>query len=218
MRPQPDADTTYLYLIRHGATTANERQPPILQGKGIDLPLSSTGERQVSALGRFLHDFPIKRIYTSTLLRAQQTARAIAQHHDEKLEIDILAGLVECDVGQWEGLDWTTIETNHPEPCRLFLENPAENPYLGGESYGDVYRRVRPILHDLLEKHRGESIAVVAHNVVNRVYLSGLIGLDISRAKDMRQQNACVNLITHSKHGTHVTTLNSVFHLDEPPI
>jgi broad specificity phosphatase PhoE len=205
-----------LYLVRHGATSANERQPPILQGNGIDLPLSATGERQAAALGRFLRDFPLAQVYCSTMLRACQTAAAVAEPHG--LVVQKLPGLVECSVGEWEGLDWETIRRKHPEPCARFLDNPAEFPYLGGESYGNVYRRTQPVLHDLLERHRGESIIVVAHNVVNRVYLAALLGVELRRAKELKQQNACINLISHTAHATALVTMNAIFHLDEFPL
>ena len=126
--------------------------------------------------------------------------------------------LVECCVGMWEDWDWETIQDRNPEEARLFLENPADNPYFGGESHGDTLRRVRPIFDELLEKHRGESIAIVAHNVVNRVYLASLLGLELRRAKELRQQNACLNLITHDERSTSLVTMNSVFHLSEPPL
>ena len=32
----PEADETLLYLVRHGATPANEQRPYVLQGHGID--------------------------------------------------------------------------------------------------------------------------------------------------------------------------------------
>jgi hypothetical protein len=34
----------------------------------------------------------------------------------------------------------------------------------------------------------------------------------------LRQQNACVNLISHNAHGTTLVTMNAVFHLDEFPL
>jgi broad specificity phosphatase PhoE len=58
----------------------------------------------------------------------------------------------------------------------------------------------------------------VAHNIVNRVYLADLLGIELRRAKDLRQQNACVNLISSDDHLTQVVTMNSVFHLSEPPL
>ncbi|MBI3865414.1 MAG: histidine phosphatase family protein, partial [Planctomycetia bacterium] len=150
-------DVTWLYLIRHGATEANERVPYILQGNGIDLPLSAAGEKQADAVAGFLPQFPIRHVYSSGMLRARQTAGKIARRLN--LDSAVVPELHECDVGQWEGLDWGTIRERHPREHALFVENPAENPYLGGESYGDVLKRVRPVLERLLSAHAGESIA-----------------------------------------------------------
>src|SRR4051812_5211568 len=158
MRIAPQTDTTHLYLVRHGATPANEQRPYILQGRGIDLPLSETGEKQVQALGRFLSDFPLTHVYCSVLRRARQTAEAIAAPHG--LPAHAIESLCECHVGLWEGMDWETIRREHRAPCDLFHENPAEHPYLGGESYADVHRRVQPVIQELLERHAGESIAI----------------------------------------------------------
>lgn len=209
---QPTPDSTILLLVRHGATTANEQKPYILQGSSIDLPLSPNGEKQAAAVAKFLSTYPVKRVYCSTMLRARQTAGQIAGHH--QLEIKPLEGIQECAVGQWEGMDWESIKAKYPEECHRFLSNPAENAYLGGESYGDVRNRVVPIFDQLLEKHQGELIVVVAHNVVNRVYVSDLMKLDLKLAKDLHQANCCVNLIQRSPAGTHLISMNSIFHLD----
>lgn len=216
MRTAPPSGTTFLYLVRHGATPPNEQRPYILQGSGIDLGLSANGQRQAAEVAQFLSDFPLDHVYCSPMIRAKETASAIARPHGK--EIQLIDCLVECCVGHWEGLDWETIKQRHPDECRLFLENPAENPYFGGESYTDTLHRVQPIFQELLEKHRGESIVVVAHNVVNRVYLASLLGVELRRAKELRQQNACVNLIAHDDHMTSVITMNSVFHLSERPL
>ena len=46
----PEAHETLLYLVRHGATPANEQRPYVLQGHGIDTSLSDTGRRQAEAV------------------------------------------------------------------------------------------------------------------------------------------------------------------------
>src|SRR5262249_52537858 len=78
MPSHADTDETWLYLVRHGATEANERTPYILQGNSIDLPLSGTGQKQAQAVAAFLHPFKIRRVYSSAMIRARQTAEAIA--------------------------------------------------------------------------------------------------------------------------------------------
>ena len=214
MTDSPAPATTMLYLVRHGATDANEQRPYILQGRTLDGSLSSRGRQQAEAVSRFLKRFELSRIYCSRMRRAIETARSIAEPHD--VEIETIDELVECHVGCWEGMDWDSIMREFPDEYSAFMENPAENPYLDGESYGDVLDRTQPAIQQILERHPGESIAIVAHNVVNRVYLSRLLGLELHKAKDIRQSNCGVNVIRYRDGVTELMTLNADFHLTEP--
>lgn len=213
MASTADSSETHLYLVRHGATEANERVPYILQGSGIDLPLSPRGRDQAAALARFFSGRSINRIYSSSMLRARETAGAIADALGH--EPAILGDLEECHVGQWEGLDWETIRRDFPVEHRRFLDDPARNPYLGGESYGDVFRRVRPVIDRLLDAHAGQQVVVVAHNVVNRVLAAHLLGLETRQAQSLHQGNGCINLIRRRAGKTELLTYNALFHLSD---
>jgi broad specificity phosphatase PhoE len=149
------------------------------------------------------------------MVRARQTAEAIAT--ELSVAAELAPDLQECDVGAWEGLDWETIRRRYPEEHARFIANPADVPYLGGESYGDVLRRARPAIERLLEANAGESIAVVAHNVVNRTLLANLIGLDLRLAPRIAQGNGCVNLIHRRAGRIELVTLNSLFHIGAIP-
>jgi broad specificity phosphatase PhoE len=208
-----DADTTWLYLIRHGATAANERRPYILQGRGLNGSLSERGRRQAAAVSQLLSTVALDAVYASPLLRATETARAIAQTRG--LAVATREELTECDVGAWEGMDWDSIKQAHPEAYRAFHDDPATAPYLGGETYRDVQSRVLPAIKHLLEQHAGHRIAAVAHNVVNRAYLASLLGIDLRRAKDLQQANGGVNVIRRRGEVTELVTLNAQFHLAE---
>ncbi len=212
MKQPPASDTTRLLLIRHGATDANEQRPYVLQGRGVNTGLSLTGRHQAERVGEFLNSFAIDHVYASPLTRAVETATAIAGHH--QLAVKQVEEIVECDVGQWEGMDWDSIMQLHPEAYANFMDNPAEHAYLGGESYRDVLDRVRPAIARLLNQHSGETIVVVAHNVVNRVYLAELMGLELRKAKGIRQTNTGVNIVRHRDGETELLTLNATFHLD----
>src|SRR4051794_38430429 len=166
---------TTLYLIRHGATEANLATPPRLQGRRHNPPLARLGVRQAEATRDFLAIRPVDHVYTSPLLRAAQTAGIVAAPH--RLTAVELEALTECEVGLWEGLDWQTIRYLDADGYRRFQANPAKFGYPGGESFADVYARVQPAIDGLLEKHEGQSILVVAHHIVNRTYLAGLLGM-----------------------------------------
>ena len=207
-----DERVTYLILVRHGATTANEQRPYILQGDAIDLNLSETGRRQAKAVGEFLAKYPLAAVHASTMKRAIETAEAIAGHHE--LEVETHPELKEADVGSWEGLDWGTIMERYPEEHARFFEDPAVHPYLGGESYNDVHARASVKLDELIDRYRGKAFAVVAHNVVNRSLLAPLLGIDMRLAKEIAQANTGVNILKNDGGRTKVVTLNSFFHLE----
>src|SRR5438067_13118826 len=123
---------TTLYLIRHAATAANLATPARLQGRRSDPPLVPAGVRQAEATRDLLAAQPIHACYCSPLRRAVQTAEIIAAPH--RLTPAPLADLTECDVGDWEGLDWGTVRDRDPDTYRRYMADPAAVPYPGGES------------------------------------------------------------------------------------
>jgi len=209
--PLPCPADTLLLLLRHGATDNNVAHPPRLQGSGSNLPLSATGIEQASRAAELLRGRPIVAIYSSPLLRAQQTAERIGAAL--ALPVELIDALTEADVGQWEGRDWGEIEQNEPEAFRRFVNDPATWPYAGGESFGQVQTRVLPVISQLLEQHAGQSFVVVSHNVVNRCILADLMGLALAQARTIPQENCGVNLIRRRDGKTTLVTLNSAFHL-----
>ena len=207
----PRDKRTTLYLIRHGATASNEQTPPILQGSAVDSPLSELGQQQARATARLLASLRLDGVYSSPMARAVSTAKAIAASHD--LAVSTVEDLHEIDVGQWEGLDWGTISEQTPEAYRQFMEDSATHGYLGGESYQDVLDRVLPPIKRLISKFEGRTIAVVAHKAVNRSLLANILGLKMCRAKDLPQDNCCVNRIVARRGELKLDTMNSALHL-----
>jgi broad specificity phosphatase PhoE len=210
MHSPPD-DTTTLYLIRHGATEANLARPARIQGRRHNPPLARVGVRQAEATRDFLAARRLDRCYCSPLLRAVQTAAIVAAPHG--LSPEPLDVLTECDVGRWEGLDWQTVRYLDAEDHERFHADPAAFGYPGGESFGDVHSRVAPAFAEMLERHAGESILVVAHHVVNRTYLAGLLGLGPGRAKQVSLDNCGISVVLREGGKTRVGTLNAAFHL-----
>jgi broad specificity phosphatase PhoE len=202
---------TYLYLIRHGATEANLARPPRLQGRRHDPPLARLGVRQAEATRDFLAGRPLDVCYSSPLLRAVQTAAIVAAPHG--LSPQPYPELTECDVGRWEGLDWQTIRYLDAEAHRHFMADPGQYPYPGGESFGDVHRRAAPALEELLTRHAGGSILVVAHHIVNRTYLAGLLGLGPGQARQVTLENCGISVVVREGNDTRLCTLNAAFHL-----
>ncbi len=202
---------TVLYLIRHGATDANLARPARLQGRRLNGPLARLGIRQAEATRDFLAIRPIDHCYCSPLLRAVQTAAIVASPHG--LTPNAIEDLTECDLGQWEGLDWQTIRAHDPESYQCFHANPARFGYPGGESFASVHARTAPVLEELLLRHAGEALLVVAHHVVNRTYLASLLGLPPAQAPQVKLDNCGISVVVREAEQTTVATLNAAFHL-----
>lgn len=206
------SESAMMYLIRHGATAQNEQRPVILQGHGINGPLSERGEQQAREVADFMASRPLVAVYASPMLRAQQTAQAIAECHG--LPLRTLADLHEVNVGQWEGKSWPEIMHSERDAYDRFVADPTY-PYRGGESLQNVLDRVESQFQLLLEQHAGESFAVVAHSIVNRVYLASLLYGNLLRARELKQMNCCVNLIRNREGQTELITMNNVLHLSQ---
>lgn len=74
-----------LILIRHGQSLWN--QANLFTG-WVDVPLSDRGRKEAIHAGQLLADQPIDLVFTSTLIRAQQTAMLILnEHHSQTTPI-----------------------------------------------------------------------------------------------------------------------------------
>jgi len=205
-------NTCFMFLVRHGATALNRANPPLLQGRRRDHELSKEGLWQARKTSKLLSDFKINKVYSSPLLRARQTADEIAKPY--QLDVQIVEDLVEVDVGNWEGKSWADIERSTPEAYQAFMSDASVAPYHGGENLLTVKRRAVPALESLMAENVGQRIAVVAHNVVNRCYLTKLLGLPLRQYRSVPQDNCGLN-VTRYRNGTvKLLVVNAILHLD----
>jgi probable phosphoglycerate mutase len=90
-----------LTLVRHGQTAANAQN--LLQGH-VNHPLDEVGFAQVSLLGGALQKIaPVSRVISSPLLRAQQTAQAIAKGLSQHIEVETDPRWIELNYGDFDG-------------------------------------------------------------------------------------------------------------------
>lgn len=211
MPPCPAPDTCWLYLVRHGATANNRARPPRIQGRRTDPGLSEQGHEQARQTGRALAAQPLSAVYSSPLLRARQTARAIARPRG--LSVELIEDLIEVDVGQWEGRSWEEIERTDPEAYQLFTADPGVHPYRGGENLGTIQARVVPAISRLMAENLGRLIVAAGHNCVNRAYLAHLLGMPLAKYRSIPQDNCGLNLLRYRDGRTKLVTLNAVDHL-----
>ena len=143
-----------IVLARHGEA---EYESPLLNDHGGSLTV--TGRAQARALGERLRDERVAHVYTSSLARAVQTGELAAAVLG--VEVTVREGLHEFGAGDARG---RTFEDALFGPVfEGWLGGDAETRVPGGESGAEIARRVVDVLDDLADRHRGETLLVVAH-------------------------------------------------------
>jgi probable phosphoglycerate mutase len=145
---------TTLILARHGETDWN--RDGRFQGHA-DPPLNDRGREQARSLADALADERLDAIYSSDLLRAHETAIAVAVQ--KGLDVIVDSDLRERDVGEWSGLTLPEIEERFPEQLRRFREEGASV----GESREALARRVVAAARRIADAHPGGRVLVVTH-------------------------------------------------------
>lgn len=127
-----------LLLVRHGESEGNAAG--VLLG-ATDSPLTDRGRAQVAVLADALGASTFKRVITSPLSRAWETASALAG--DVPVEVD--RRWIEVDYGKFEG------EPLGSMPAEVWRRWRADSSYKppGGESLDEVGTRVRAACNEL---------------------------------------------------------------------
>jgi alpha-ribazole phosphatase len=184
---------TKLYLIRHGEIEGAETK----RYKGhIDVPMSDNGENQIRAMSDYLAQNGgegIKALYTSDLSRAVKSAEIIAEPIG--LKPVIVEGLKERNFGKWEGKSYDEVAAQYPGAFKAWANSPLEFSPKEGESTVDLRARVLDAFNPIIEKHKEEDIAVVAHGGTNRVIICELLGIPLENILMIGQDFAAMNLI-----------------------
>ncbi|MBS3937281.1 MAG: histidine phosphatase family protein [Peptococcaceae bacterium] len=203
-----------ILVVRHGETDHNKNN--ILQGH-LDIPLNETGIRQAEQLSTWLEKrFVIDHIYSSPLARALRTAEIVAAKQNGPLTT--LEGLMEIDVGEWQGLTNEQCKSLDPDVCQQLREDGLYTRRPGGESYWDLYQRTSAILEALVRDHFGGTICLVTHGGCVRTMIAHAMGASpavFAFNSGLMVGNTSLSLIEylHSSERWQVKTVNATCHL-----
>jgi broad specificity phosphatase PhoE len=169
-----------VYLIRHGETEGT------VAGRllgSTDLPLTAKGMSQVRRVAELLPSRVMAQgtgtwCVASPLLRAQQTAEAIAGHFGLPVSTD--PDLREMDFGAWEGLTAAEVEERFPGEQAQWASPTDESAFPGGERLREFDQRIARVLGRILG-HEAEVVLVFAHGGAIRALACGLLGLGRDR-------------------------------------
>ena len=203
--------TTTLYLVRHGETDYN--RAAIMQGRRVNSTLNATGRMQAEALAHRLAALPLDAIYTSTLLRARQTARAVAevQPHVRMVE------LTDLEEMSWGIHDGSAPGQGIAEAYGRWRTGDYAHAVEEGESILDVQVRAIRAIETILAQEEGRTVLVVTHGRFLRVLLATLLEeYGLARMDDLHHANTGVNQLIFDGNRFKALRLNCTLHLDAP--
>ncbi len=153
-----------IWFIRHGESELNLPGPKVAPDDGVSYPLTRKGVEQARALVASLQGVPITKIYSSTRLRAIQTADALA--FDRTLTVSLAPEAVEINFGP----PAATPEEGRAMIAELvdkwLVQKDLEAHATGGESLAEVQRRFLPFVREVMNRHALDSgvVVIVAHS------------------------------------------------------
>lgn len=215
-RPPPLAETVRLlrlHVVRHGETEANATG--VIQGDFVDGPLNALGMRQAASLGGHFRKHPPRLILTSPLLRARQTAQAIADATDAPLVV--LRGLREISWGDYNGRPNVGQTKEAMEAIlRAWDQGDLTKRAPAGETPHDAWARAKADLAPHLDGAEGD-VALVGHGRINKILLSGLVHGTPARMEDFPQSNAAITILQRESDAWRTLARNLKDHLGDVP-
>lgn len=201
-----------LLLVRHGESEWNAAGR--LQGQA-DPPLSELGRHQAARMAARLVDEPIDAIVASDLVRASDTARALA----DAVSMPVLprSDLREVDLGSWTGVSRSEIEASDPEAWRRWRIEGVEG-WEGGERYADAMERVAAAVRSIAADWDGRTVVAVTHGGCIRLATCHLLGMPADQfGRIMSIGNASITEFLVEPDGRgRIVRLNDTAHLLAP--
>jgi probable phosphoglycerate mutase len=150
-----------LYLLRHGESVANKTHT--FASRKLDLPLTEFGFKQVRQIAEPMQKIGFTKIYTSPLIRAQQTAEIIGKSCG--LKPIVIEALREVDVGILDGKCIEQYDRQKIYDEVISKWNIGQNwiGFQDGESLKDVKNRIDNFLSYV--DHANQKVLVIGHGL-----------------------------------------------------
>lgn len=201
-----------LLLIRHGENDFTKKSR--LAGHTPGVHLNEKGQQQAQALGEALKDAPIQALYASPLERAMETAAPIARARG--LEIQVEAGLIETDIGKWQGRSLKSLQ--RVKHWKVVQHAPSRAQFPEGETFYGCQARIVAALDAISRKYKAQDIvACVFHSDPIKLAVAHYLGLPLDHFQRLGCDTGSVTALHVHEMGAYLLKLNQRPPLDFLP-
>lgn len=209
--PRARGDGVRVVLVRHGQTAWNVGAGEERFRGRTDLPLDDAGLVQAQAVARRLEGEPLAALYASPLLRTRQTIAPLADKLGQ--EVQPHDGLLDVNYGRFQGLTHSEAAAAFSKQYALWRTFPSQVRFPDGEGLGDVQARLLAFMDELAERHHGQTVVLVGHQIVNKVLACTFLGLDLDQIGRIRQATAAFNVFQRVNGIWQILGFNDTCHL-----
>lgn len=158
-----------IFFIRHGETTGDIENR---YGGNYDDHLSDKGQEQSKTLAGVLKGKGIEIIFSSSLIRAQETSQAVSYETGCKVVVE--PNLKERNqYGILTGMKKEEAKEKYPRQAELLKDRL--NTIEGAESYEDFSKRITLAFEKIIGNKKYKSIAMVSHGGPVRVLFRDIL-------------------------------------------
>ncbi|MDB5108921.1 MAG: Phosphoglycerate mutase [Mucilaginibacter sp.] len=176
-----------VFLLRHGETPYNADGNRYC-GR-TDASLTSKGVKQAVKVYHQLKDEKFDAVYSSPLRRACFTAQIATG--SQQVQTD--ERITEVYFGNWEGKTKEEFIDEDKSLWDAWIHDPGNTKAGGtGETGMEIIERVNAFFNEMLQKHANETIVVVGHNGINRLYMAYKLGMELKNYRRIFQENAAI--------------------------
>lgn len=183
----------WILFARHGQSTANLLQ--VIANRHSDHPLTDLGRSQAQELAVVVTPYAVRRIVTSPIRRAMETAEIVGGVLG--LPVEGSDALREFDCGVFEGRADPTAWAAHAAVQREWFELGRPDARIeGGESLTDLRARFRPfvaaVADDVIGQGAGATL-VISHGGLLQCLLPEILdGIDPPTARGHGMSNTAI--------------------------
>ena len=187
---------TRFWWVRHGPT----HQTGFTGWRDVPADLSDT-----AALQRLNAHLPAKAtVISSDLSRAVTTADALSG----RPRLPHQPALREFNFGDWDGKHWSEVAATHPDLSRRDWEEPGDIAPPNGESWAAAEARIFPAVDQLLARHSGGDLILVAHFGTILTQLARALRTDRIAALAHKIDPLSVTCLAHDGSHWHMESVN----------
>jgi broad specificity phosphatase PhoE len=142
--------------------------------------------------------------YASHLQRTHQTAEALwAAGSPRPNALRQEKAFAEQNLGEWQGRNRAEFFVSRPVEVGSYWFAPAEERAPGGESFVDVFERVRAAIDRITVDHRGKDIIVASHGGPIKAAIAHALGMAAKTGLAFAIDNCSVTRLDHLHSADH---------------